>query len=220
MSTLALVPARARSARLPEKNRREVGGVPLWQRAVIAGCEAAGIDEVLVSTDDEEILTSDWAPDSDRPYSVVERPARLATATAPLTAVVAHHLRDSHEIVVLLLPTSPHRQPATVARAVEAAKRAARATAVTVVRRRDPHLAVDIGSDGRLATLPVSWPRSQDVPPAYRIHGAAIVTRPEAVRRGRLLRAPCWAVETDWREAVDVDTVEDLALAHAAVEEP
>jgi len=77
MTVLALVPARAGSDRLAGKNRLEIGGIQLWQRAVLAAVEATGIDEVLVSTDDEEILASDWAPETRRQYAVAERPAFL-----------------------------------------------------------------------------------------------------------------------------------------------
>lgn len=208
MSTLAIIPCRAGSERLPGKNRLEIGGVPLWRRALDVAL-AARIDEIIVSTDDEAILD---AGDS----HAVERPAHLCTATAPIESVIAHHMRDEHNLIVLLNPTSPFRSVATVTTAIEYAQAWRAGTAVSVVERRDPHLEVAVSDAGLLVGVPgAGWPRSQDVEPAYRIHGAVIVTRPEHIRRGSLLGHPCAAVITSQLEAVDIDTDTDVRYAEA-----
>ncbi len=53
MTLIVIVPVRGGSRGLPGKNLAELGGVPLWQRAVAQG-KAAGADEVIVTIRDIE----------------------------------------------------------------------------------------------------------------------------------------------------------------------
>lgn len=54
-SLFAYIPARGGSTRVPRKNVKTLGGVPVLAR-VIANLRAGGIDNVAVSSDDAEIL--------------------------------------------------------------------------------------------------------------------------------------------------------------------
>lgn len=205
MTVLGLIPARAGSERLERKNLARVGRFALWDRAFRVANECPEIDEVVVSTNIPEIL------DIGLP-EVVERPAKLCTSTAPIEQVIAHHMRDEHDLIVLLNPTSPFRTVATVTQAVRAAW-AVSGCAVTVISDPHSHLWVHV-EDGLIRTLHTGlWPRSQDVRGELRMHGAAFVTRPQTIRRGRLLGEPCAAVETEWLESWDIDTLDDLRVA-------
>jgi len=211
MSILCIVPARKGSERLPGKNRMEIGGVELWLRAARIGSDTPAIDEVIVSTDYDDLV----APECHgcAPITIAERPAHLCTATAPIEQVIAYHMRDEHDLIVLLNPTSPLRTVETVASGIEAAQRC-KGTAVSLVECRDPHLRVNVGPSVLPSTIPgPGWLRGQDVPAEYRMHGAVFVTRPEVIREGRLLKAPCGYVLTPWLESVDIDTAEDMEMA-------
>jgi CMP-N-acetylneuraminic acid synthetase len=214
MSVLAIIPARKGSKRLPGKNLELVGGETLIDRALGCGWYA-GVGAVALTTDYPRLVSM-----VDRMH--FDRPAHLATDTARIEDVlvdVLDHLDEEPELVVLLNPTSPLRRPETVKRCIERA-RECNGSAVTVVRVRDPHLHAKVyGSTVAFADVPDRpWTRSQDASPLYRIHGAAFVTRPSIIRAGRLVAPPCAAVETDWREAIDIDTEDDLWLARAVVE--
>jgi len=119
-SIAALIPARAGSTRVKNKNVRLLAGHPLlaW---TIATAKGSGIfDEVYVSTDSQE--TADIA---ERYGTTVPglRPAEFATSTSPDIGWVAHTLgglkADGHDYdaFALLRPTSPFRLPATIKRA-------------------------------------------------------------------------------------------------------
>lgn len=213
MSVLAIIPARKGSKRLPDKNLAMVGGSTLIDLAL--GCAwEAGAHRVVLTTDYPRMVSM-----VDRSH--IARPPELATDEAGIEAVLCHVLDsidEEPELVVLLNPTSPLRRPETVARCIEAARECS-GCAVTVTRLRDPHLHVWVDQCQYVDDLPKwDWPRSQDQAAQYRIHGGAFVTRPEYLRDRtfRLLRYPCKAVETDWREAIDIDTEEDLELARWA----
>jgi hypothetical protein len=90
---LFLVPARGGSRRVPGKNLRAIGGVPLVGRAVRTARAAAaalpgGPHRVACSTDDPAIaqVAAAWGAD------VIDRPAALATDDATSIVVVLHAL--------------------------------------------------------------------------------------------------------------------------------
>lgn len=106
---VAVVPARAGSARLAGKNLREVGGVALVERA-IQHARAAQADLILVTTDDPLVLNM-AARMSDA--TLIQRPPELATADATTDRVVLHAIDaaaiESDALLLLLQPTSPFR---------------------------------------------------------------------------------------------------------------
>ncbi|MDQ7085352.1 MAG: 2-C-methyl-D-erythritol 4-phosphate cytidylyltransferase [Sulfurovum sp.] len=54
---LAIIPARGGSKRLPRKNVLDLNGKPLIAWSIEAGLKSKYIDKVIVSSDDNEILT-------------------------------------------------------------------------------------------------------------------------------------------------------------------
>lgn len=114
---IALIPARAGSARVPGKNTRPLAGKPLIRWTIEAALESSCFDEVYVCSDDLEVLA-------------------LALAASP---VLAHHrdpsADDEKDVewvcrflqgrfgpeteLCLLRPTSPLRGPDTIRRALE-----------------------------------------------------------------------------------------------------
>lgn len=88
MSTVALIPARGGSKRLPRKNILEVGGLPMlaWP---IRTAQASGLFEhIYVSTEDGEIAEVARAHGAE----VIARPAELAGDRASVTQVCLHAL--------------------------------------------------------------------------------------------------------------------------------
>ena len=55
-SLLAIIPARGGSKGLPRKNILPVGGKPLIAWTITAALEASSIDEVILSSDDDETI--------------------------------------------------------------------------------------------------------------------------------------------------------------------
>ena len=143
--TLYVSLARGGSKRLPGKNLRCVGGVPLVGRAVRDGLQAArrmgNPARVVVSTDDEAIAQAAVAWGAEVPFV---RPAELATDAADSVAGLRHTVDwfaergETFAEVVLLQPTSPLREASDVVRAVEEFRRGDGAPVVTVRRVAHP----------------------------------------------------------------------------------
>jgi len=108
MKVIALIPARGGSKGIPRKNICNLAGQPLISWSIAAALDASCVDEVYVSTEDDEIASvaeMDGVP-------VIERPADLAqdeTPTEPVMLHAAEELGWAFDYMVLLQPTSPIR---------------------------------------------------------------------------------------------------------------
>lgn len=111
--TLAVIPARGGSKRVPNKNIREVSGKPLIAHTIEQANDSDKIDRAIVSTDDPKIIEVATEHGGNVPF---ERPAELATDTASLAGTITHALnwaieQDQHfEQVCSLQVTSPLRR--------------------------------------------------------------------------------------------------------------
>jgi CMP-N,N'-diacetyllegionaminic acid synthase len=115
-SSVALVPARAGSERVPGKNVRSLAGRPLIAYTIAAARESGVFDDVVVSTDSTDIAEIAHRYGADVPEL---RPAELATATSPDIEWVLYTMRNrGEEVFSILRPTSPFRTPATITRAM------------------------------------------------------------------------------------------------------
>jgi CMP-N-acetylneuraminic acid synthetase len=111
---IAIIPARGGSKGLPGKNIKELCGKPLIAWSIEAGLGSQYIDEVMVTTDSEEIATVAREFGASVPFL---RPAELASDTATSIDAVKHVI-DCYErewlktfdYIVLLEPTSPLRE--------------------------------------------------------------------------------------------------------------
>lgn len=112
-SVIAIIPARGGSKGLPGKNIKMLCGKPLIAWSIEAGLGCQYIDEVIVTTDSEEIAKIAKTYGASVPFI---RPAELANDTATSIDVIKHALsfyeinfHKFFDYVVLLEPTSPLR---------------------------------------------------------------------------------------------------------------
>jgi N-acylneuraminate cytidylyltransferase len=218
--TVAIVPARGGSKGVPRKNVRPVGGVPLVVRTVRAAQLAAGVDLVVVSTDDAEIA----ALAADAGARVVDRPAALAGDTATSESALLHALdvlaADGvrPETVVFLQCTSPFVDPAAIDAGVELV-RGGRADSVFSGLETYEFLWRADGTGDLLSVTGQNHdagyrPRRQDRAPDYRETGAFYVLRADGLREhGHRFFGRTAVVPVSERSAIEIDTVAELEVA-------
>ena len=56
MNTIAFIPARANSRRLPKKNIKKLNGVSLIEHSVRFAKSLKFVDDIIISTDDKKII--------------------------------------------------------------------------------------------------------------------------------------------------------------------
>jgi len=112
MKTIAVIPARKGSTRLPNKNRKKLNGSSLVEWSIKFARKLKFIDDTIVSTNDK-IITS-----SNRKYKhvkTISRPKNISGRNAKTIDVILYVLRKYEkkfgkvETVLLLQPTSPFR---------------------------------------------------------------------------------------------------------------
>ena len=216
MRTVAIIPSRAGSKRIPSKNLSDVCGLPMLQWTLAAARHAAAIDSIYCLTDCADAIEVCRRVG----VRVIGEPAELATDGASLDDAVAWALTalpdpiERGDITVLLQPTSPLRSFERINEAV--ATYVAEADCDTVVGvTRDPgaHFTWRRGASGMLYADYSGRPRTQDID-LYRETGAIYVRDSRAYvetkcRIGNVVRP----IVMDAWEATDVDTPDDLAIA-------
>ena len=121
MKYLAIIPARAGSKGVQNKNIRAIRGHPLIAWSIRQALEVPSISDVVVSTDSLEIAAIAREYGAATPFI---RPIALAQDETPTEPVMRHSIHwyeahgIKHDAVVLLQPTSPIRLPGSIQRAV------------------------------------------------------------------------------------------------------
>ena len=109
MKTIAIIPARGGSKRLPNKNILSLGGMPLLVHSILYAKDNAHIiDEVYVSTDDEKIKEIALHFGA----KVITRPQSISGDNEPTISSLQHvilSIDENVENVILLQPTNPLR---------------------------------------------------------------------------------------------------------------
>jgi CMP-N,N'-diacetyllegionaminic acid synthase len=113
-SVLGLIPAKMNSIGLPNKNIKLLKGKPLVAWSVLSGLKSNYIDELIVSTDSQEIATIALDYGAKVPFL---RPSNLATSHTPSVDVAKHALNfylesqnKKFDYLALMEPTSPLRK--------------------------------------------------------------------------------------------------------------
>lgn len=220
LRVLALVPARGGSKGIPGKNLAEVGGSPMLDLAVGCAQQSRYVDEVAVTSDDDAILARARTLPG---VTVVRRPDELAADDVAMAPVAAHAVASCApcDVMVLLQPTSPLREPGDVDGALEllAARGVDSVVSVAPVAT-SPWWMYTLDGDGRMSpVLPKSSAATrQQLPDVVAVNGAVY-----AVRTSWFLGAAAFvddrtlAYPMPRERSIDVDTPADLAVARALV---
>ena len=105
---IAIIPARGGSKGLPHKNLLSFNGEPLVVHSINYAKECSLVNNIYVSTDDDEIASVS----SNSGASIIQRPSELSGDTATTESAIEHVLSTLEvkpDIIILLQATSPFR---------------------------------------------------------------------------------------------------------------
>jgi N-acylneuraminate cytidylyltransferase len=214
-SVLGVILARGGSKGLPRKNVRNLAGKPLIAWTIEAGHESEHLDRLILSSDDEEIMTVAKEYGCEVPF---RRPAELARDDTPSMDALLHALEqvESHDYVVLLQATSPLRTADDIDTAIARCHRNGGTACVTVTETdKPPQWMYTLLDDYRrrpVSTRGETANSRQDAPKTYVLNGAVSVARPEWLRQHETFHTDETIAHIMPPErSVDVDTKLDLA---------
>ena len=217
--TVALIPARGGSKRLPRKNVVDFLGRPILAYTIEAALRSNCFARVAVSTDDDEIagVAARFGAD------VVRRRSELATDGATLNEVCLDFLAAEEKAVRpwlylgCLYATAPLRNAEDVRATMNLLEpgRCAFSMAVTGYDHY-AHQAMAMAPDGALKPM---WPelverRGSDLPPLRAGNGSTYGVEVAAFRRLKTFYGPgLRGYDMPRERSVDIDTQTDLDLA-------
>lgn len=227
MTAIAIIPARGGSKGIPRKNILSIAGKPLivWTIEAAKGCPY--ITQVVVTSDDEEILSVARAYGAD----TIMRPAELASDTASAKPVLAHalsHLKEAQgtlpRFVVYLQPTSPLRTASHLTSAFEKLLADSSADALISVREIDNTVLKASLTDESGYLIPSSRPEfanmnRQILPKLYKPNGAIYIMKTEGlIENPRFDGEHTLPFVMSEEESTDIDAPSDIPPVEAILQ--
>ncbi len=225
MKVLAIIPARAGSKRLPGKNTRLLAGKPLIAHTINAAVQSSCCDEIVVSTDSQEIADISLQYGASVPWL---RPDNLAKDFSDVTCAVVDMIEKYAKLnryfdsVLLLQPTSPFRKAETIKKAVAMHKETGNSIVSINKVSFKPSWYRSIDKDGNLTRADVFSDNSSidEDSPIYRLNGAIYIASIEQiVTNNTFYSEPTKALLIESAsESIDIDTTLDWALVEKLLE--
>lgn len=204
MDILAVIPARAGSNGIPNKNIRIIGGHPLIYYTIKNALTSKYITDIIVSTDSMEvgIIARQMG------VKVKWRDAELCGDAVTLDAVVADAVSDGNwDYIITMQPTSPTLQVDTLDRAILYTIENNLDTVISAIN--SPHLSWG-EKDGKKVPNYVERLNRQYLPPCYMETGAFIISKASVITPKTRIGKIVEVFEVPEDEACDVDNFNDL----------
>ena len=208
MNILAVIPARAGSKGIPNKNLRLIAGHPLIYYSIQNAKSSMYITDIVVSTDSPDIalLAKQMG------VSVRWRLPELCRDDVPLDPVIydAVPSDNRYDYIITMQPTSPTLSTITLDHAIEYMIKNEYDTVVSVINK--PHLSWHM-QDGRAVPNYTERLNRQYLPPCYFETGAFVISKFEVVTQSTRFGKNVSVYEISEEEAVDIDSFGDLRVA-------
>jgi hypothetical protein len=224
-TSVAIIPARAGSQGLPGKNILPMCGKPLLAWTAEQAAKSRLLDEVILSTDGEDIASVGKACGLRVPFL---RPAALATSEAPTLEVVRHALEylrveegKRFDYTVLLEPTSPLREKDDIDCMLEELDR----------RSADYDSIVSLGQVSEHPSILKRWKgekvspfylelpkadRRQELEPAWFPYGVAYIAKTEVLlRENTFYTSRCLGFPLQRYQNYEIDSIHDFICVAA-----
>lgn len=212
MKTIAIIPARGGSKRLPQKNIKLLGNYPLLVHSILyAKANAQIIDEIYVSTDDAAIKKIALAFGA----KVIDRPESLSGDLEPTVTALKHvleNIEEEIENVIVLQPTNPLRPENLLKEAFEIFQKENQDSLFTVSRNHQK-----LGKIANQKFEPFNYKigqRSQDLEPLYFENGLLYISKAKLILEDKIISENAFPFEVNHIFAhVDIDTQDDFDYA-------
>ncbi|MBD5470239.1 MAG: pseudaminic acid cytidylyltransferase [Lachnospiraceae bacterium] len=219
MKRVAIITARGGSKRIPRKNIKPFLGKPILEYSIGAAFAAGIFDEVMVSTDDEEIANVAKAAGAKVPFLRSEKTANDFASTADVVDEVLNTYEEQgvcFDRACCIYPTAPFVTGDAIKRAMQLLEQERADCVIPVVKFSFPPQRGVVIEDGRIVP---KWKecmsmRSQDLEPLYHDCGQFYCLNVESFKRQKAI----WMENVapfiqDEMTVQDIDTPEDWEIA-------
>ncbi|HEX2845628.1 MAG TPA: pseudaminic acid cytidylyltransferase [Chitinophagaceae bacterium] len=219
MKSVAIITARGGSKRIPRKNIRNFLGQPIICYSIQAALDSGLFDEIMVSTDDDEIAEIALKAGAAVPFRRSgEASDDYATTAQVLTEVLNEYEKNGKkfDLCCCIYPTAPFVSAQKLKKALQLLTENNADAVIPVVR-----YATAIQRSLKMTDQHISfnWPeyattRSQDLPPAFYDCGQFYFFQIAAFRKNKRLFMPhTFGLEVSEMEVQDIDNLDDWKMA-------
>lgn len=212
---------------MPRKNVRVLGGKPLVARALETALAAKSLDRVVVSSDDEEVLSITREYGSQH---ALRRPPEISDDRAPAIDYVRHALGEleprekvRYETIVIIQPSSPFTLPqdidATVA-LLESSEADSAVSVMEVDHATHPWKLKTMAGNRLHAFLEEERGRmaAHALPTVFVRNCSVYATRRQVVEGGAIIGADCRGFVMPRERSLDINDELDFCFAQFLAE--
>lgn len=202
------MPIKLNNERLPGKNTKLLGDIPLIQYQLKALEESGEFDSINVYCSSEEIRN--FLPDG---VTFVKRPEYLDLPSSNFNQIFTSFIDEvDSDIYVYAHATAPFVSVDTIKECVEAVKSGKYDSAFCAVKIQDY-----LWFEGKPMNFDATnLPRSQDLKPIFReTSGVYVIPKEMYQKYGRRVGEQPYIKEVSFKESVDINNPEDFSLAQA-----
>ena len=212
MKTIIVIPARAGSKRLPQKNIKILAGIPLIAHTILYAQENRDyIDDIFVSTDDKEIKKIALKYGA----KVVDRPKKISGDLEPTVSAIKHTLEVSNmqyvENIITLQATNPLRPKNLLKEALDIYINENHSSLFTVSQHQKK-----LGHIKNERFTPYNYKigqRSQDIKPLFFENGLLYISKKNLILEGLIFDKNAYPLIVEEKKIIDIDTQDDLNYA-------
>jgi CMP-N-acetylneuraminic acid synthetase len=221
---LAIIPARGGSKRLVKKNILKLAQKPMLAWSIEAALGSKYIENILVTSDDDEILNIASSYD----VQTIKRPMELALDTSSTFDTIKHAIANTEadfDYVILLQPTSPLRDARHINEAIELLNKKSADAIISVCEMEHSPLWSNTLDKNRsmknFLDKNIINKRSQELQKYYRLNGAIYICKKSLLLKEKtfFISDNIYAYEMDRKSSIDIDEEIDFKLAQLFLEE-
>lgn len=223
--TIAIIPARGGSKRIPKKNIIDFFGKPIISYTIENSINSKVFNRIIVSTDSEEIAEISKIYGAEAPFLRIENaddktPVSEATLFS-LNQAEAYY-GEKYDIVAQLMPNCPIRNKFDIIKAYQNFLDKDYDSQISCFKFNfmNPWWAFKMNSDysGEKLFKDALKQRSQDLDELYCPTGAIWFAKCDILKKTKTFYSPEYKYfEIDWKSGVDIDNYDDLEFAKAVM---
>lgn len=224
MNKLCIIPARGGSKGVPNKNIKELNGIPLLYYTIAIARKFFQDSDICLTTDSDAIVQAGREVNLNVHF---KRPDILATDFVGSREVMLHaldfyneKLGKVYDVIVLLQPTSPFRKAEDIYKMIQLLDNRTEMVVSVLKSHCNPYFSLfEENERGFLIKCKKgNFTRRQDTPDVYTYNGSIYVIKAESLKAKPIYQFKyVKKFEMDQLYSVDIDTKIDWLLAEAII---
>lgn len=213
---LAIIPARGGSKGVPHKNIKLLAGKPLIYWTIEAAKNSQYIDELVLSSEDNEIINIAKELGCNVPF---KRPVELAQDNTHGIEPILHavDMCSGYDYVMMLQPTSPLRTTEDIDEFIDYFINQKVNACVSICEpTKSPYWMYQLDNKNNLMPLLREYslvPRRQDLPKTFALNGALYIANIEWLKKNKnFMSDETIGYVMPTSRSYDIDTIEDFMI--------